>query len=123
MRIDLEYSEAMSKHASEPNGDEPELIGIAHTDGHGFGKHDPRYRVARQFMPSLAVFLWPPACARWIVRWGAVAPSKAQMSFELPSRWPNLWRLWLRRLVQAQQPESEVQLVASRSRWSLSVKR
>jgi hypothetical protein len=115
----LEYLEAMSKHARESNDDEHELIGIAHINGHGFGKDDPRYRAVRPFMPSPAVFLWPPAYARLINRCAAAAPSKAQMSFGLPSRWPNLWRLWLRRLVQAQQPESEVQLVASRRLWSL----
>ena len=111
----------MSKRASDPDGDEPEVIGIAHMQGRGFGKSDPRYRAARPFMPSLVVFLWPPAYARWIGRWADSAPSRAQMSFGLPSRWPNPWRLWLRRLVQVQLPDSDVQLVASRSRWSLSV--
>jgi len=99
------------------------VIGIAHVQGHGFGKSDPRYRAARPFMPRLAVFLWPPAYARWIGRWANAAPSKARMSFGLPFRWPNLWRLWLRRLVQAQQPKSEVHLVASRRWWSLTVER
>ena len=113
----------MSKRASDPDGDEPEVIGIAHMQGRGFGKSDLHYRAARPFMPSLAVFFWPPAYARLIDRWADSAPSRAQMSFGLPSRWPNLWRLWLRRLVQAQQPESKVQLVTSRRGWLLTVER
>jgi len=113
----------MSKRASDPDDDEPEVIGIAHIHSHGFGKSDPRYQAMKPFMPSYAVFFWPPAYARLISRWAAAAPSKAQRSFGLPSRWPNLWRLWLRRLVQAKQPESEVQLVTSRRGWSLTVER
>jgi len=54
---------------------------------------------------------------------GRLGTKQGPDEFGLPSRWPNLGRLWLRRLVQVQQPESEVQLVASRRGWSLTVER
>ncbi|HEY8883798.1 MAG TPA: hypothetical protein VIO35_00690 [Chloroflexota bacterium] len=70
-----------------------------------------------------AVLGWPPAYARWVGRSTAAEPNFAEMSFGLPSRWPDMWRRWLCRLVDGQLEEGAVQLVEGQLGWSLRLVR
>jgi hypothetical protein len=111
----------MAKRANDPADEEPEIFGIAHMQGQSFGKGDPRYPAARQLLPTYAVLVWPPAYARWVGRCTAAEPNFAEMSFGLPSRWPDMWRRWLCRLVEGE--EGDVQLVGGQLGWSLRLVR
>jgi hypothetical protein len=87
-------------------------------------------RLQRRYgMPTAAVRSWPPATARWLVRFIRVPrlPSLPEpwppeaFVWNPPPWWPAVWRGWARRRTARAFPEADVALRGERRLWALEI--